>query len=139
MCNDNEVNNVHGEIETWLKTWSEDPLNAKSAFMSFYEWLKQQGQVEFDFKARPGVSYSLRASHKKHARPLFALIDVVDEGERWLSVCFYADMVNDPEELGDFVPQGLMGQDALCLNFEQDDAAMLLYIQERLAEALTAA
>ena len=57
----------------------------------------------------------------------------------WLSVCFYADMVNDPDELGDFVPSGLMGKDACCLNLEEDDPAMRDYILARLGEAAASA
>ena len=93
-------------------------------------------------KARPGVSYSLRAANAKNdERPLFVLVDVVDDEPeaRWLSVCFYADMVNDPDELGDFVPSGLMGKDACCLNLEEDDPAMRDYILARLGEAAASA
>ena len=59
------------------------------------------------------MSYSLRAANAKNdERPLFVLVDVVDDEPeaRWLSVCFYADMVNDPNELGDFVPSGSWGR-----------------------------
>ena len=71
----------------------------------------------------------------------FVLVDVVDDEPeaRWLSVCFYADMVNDPDELGDFVPSGLMGKDACCLNLEEDDPAMRDYILARLGEAAASA
>ncbi len=129
------------EIDAWLQDWKIDPLHAKEAFITFYSWLKEQG-VLFEFKARPGISYSLRARHTlQKDRPLFVLIDVVDDDaeERWLSVCFYADMVQDPKEMGDFVPQGLMGQDALCLNLEENDTAMQNYISERISEAASMA
>ena len=86
--------------------------------------------------------HSLRAANAKNdERPLFVLVDVVDDEPeaRWLSVCFYADMVNDPNELGDFVPSGLMGKDACCLNLEEDDPAMRDYILARLGEAAASA
>ncbi len=129
------------QIDAWLQAWQIDPLKAKEAFVVFYTWLKEQ-DVLLEFKERPGISYSLRARHTlQKDRPLFVLLDVVDDDaeERWLSVCFYADMVQDPNEMGDFVPQGLMGQDALCLNLEEDDASMCSYIQERLQEAASIA
>ncbi len=132
---------VHAQVEAWLEEWKVDPLNAKEAFVSFYTWLKSEG-VQFEFKERPSVSYSLRAIHPmQKERPLFALIDVVDDDpeERWLSVCFYADMIHDREELGDFVPNGLMGLHALCLNLEEDDTSMRDYIQNRLMEAASVA
>ena len=69
------------------------------------------------------------------------LVDVVDDEpeSRWLSVCFYADMITDPDEKGDYVPEGLMGEDACCFNLDEDDAAMRAYIAARLAEAVRAA
>ena len=126
------------ELATFLETWTTDPNNAKDAFVRFKDFLLTTPDVRFDFKARPGVSYSLRAANAKNdERPLFVLVDVVDDEPeaRWLSVCFYADMVNDPDELGDFVPSGLMGKDACCLNLEEDDPAMRDYILARLGEA----
>ena len=126
------------EVNAFLDAWITDPNNAKAAFSGYREWLAAQPGVSLEFKARPGVSYSLRAVHdNQKERPLFVLVDVVDDEPeaRWLSVCFYADMVNDPDGLGDFVPQGLMGQDACCLNLEEDDEAMRAYIQARLQEA----
>ena len=50
-------------------------------------------------------------------------------------MCFYADMITDPSELGDYVPQGLMGEDACCFNLDEDDADMRAYIADRLREA----
>ena len=48
-------------------------------------------------------------------------------------------MITDNDELGDFVPSGLMGEDACCLNLEEEDAAMRDYILARLGEAAAAA
>lgn len=129
------------ELETFLESWTADPNGAKEAFIRFRDFLLTTPDVRFEFKARPGVSYSLRAANPKQSRPLFVLVDVVDDEPeaRWLSVCFYADMINDPNELGDFVPSGLMGEDACCLNLEEDDAAMRDYILARLGEAAAAA
>ncbi len=129
------------QIDAWLANWTIDPMNAKNVFMTYYAWLKDNGMT-LEFNERPGISYSLRATHQNQsARPLFVLVDVVDDDaeERWLSVCFYNDMVNDPDELGDFVPQGLMGEDALCLNLDEESAEMAAYIFERIKEAAQSA
>ena len=133
---------VQQEIELFLQGWQADPLGGKAAFIEYYQWLEKQSGVSFEFKSRPGVSYSLRATHEKQQnRPLFVLVDVVDDEPeaRWLSICFYADMVTDPEERGDFVPEGLLGKDACCLNLDEDDADMRAYVLERVREAATAA
>lgn len=126
------------ELRAFESGWSSDPLNVRPAFDAWREQLAAMPGVELDFKARPGISYSLRARHQaQQKRELFVLVDVVDDDpdSRWLSVCFYADMINDPDELGDFVPAGLMGEDAACFNLDEDDAAMRDYIGARLAEA----
>lgn len=121
-----------------LESWESDPIAAKPAFLALYDWLAGQAHVQLELVARPGVSYSLRAKHAaQQVRPFFAMVDVVDDNpaERWLSVCFFNDMVSDPDELGDFAPGGLFEQDALCLNLDEDSASMRAYILARLAEA----
>lgn len=121
-----------------MESWRTDPLQAKPAFNDYYEFLESSPDVTLEFKARPGISYSLRAKNAAQKnRELFVLVDVVDDEpeSRWLSVCFYADMVTDPEETGDFVPKGLMGEDAICFNLDEDDAQAKDYIFKRIMEA----
>ncbi len=129
------------QIDAWLSNWQADPLKGKIAFNLYYSWLKEQN-FELDFNERPGISYSLRAKHpSQEKRTLFVLVDVVDDDpdERWLSVCFYNDMIQDPDELGDFVPDGLMGEDALCLNLDEENEEMQAYIFKRIQEAASSA
>ena len=130
------------DVRDFLDNWQDDPLKAKEAFVVYKDFLVGLPGVSLDFKARPGISYSLRARHEaQRKRELFVLVDVVDDEpeSRWLSVCFYADMITDPDEKGDYVPEGLMGEDACCFNLDEDDAAMRAYIAARLAEAARAA
>jgi len=63
------------------------------------------------------------------------MVDVIEDVSRWLSICFYNDMIVDPEEKGDFVPEGLLGKDAVCFDIEQLDDTFILYIESRLDEA----
>ena len=97
--------------------------------------------TRLELTARPGVSYSLRALHPGCApRPLFALADVVEDPDgRWLSACFYADAVTDPEELGNTVPLGLLGEDGHCFDIDGTDSSMVAYVQGRIVEAHAAA
>ncbi|MBQ7617312.1 MAG: hypothetical protein IJS50_00395 [Desulfovibrio sp.] len=126
-------------LESFLENWQIDPLKTKKALVAYYDLLRGPS-VSFEFKARPGISYSLRARHAAQVKPreLFVLIDVIDDepNERWLSVCFYADLVTDPKDLADFVPKGLLGEDALCFNLDADDQNLRNYVAERLSEAL---
>lgn len=126
------------DIKTFLDSWEIDPLQAKPDFIEFMDYLSSQPNVALDFKSRPHISYSLRARNASQKnRELFVLVDVVDDepDSRWLSVCFYADMVSDPEENGDFVPSGLLGEDAICFNLDEDDPAAKEYVMKRLREA----
>jgi hypothetical protein len=62
-------------------------------------------------------------------------MDFIDENPRWLSVCFYGDLITDPEEYGDLVPEGLMGEDGYCFDLEENDPDLVKYIGKRLDEA----
>ena len=131
------------EFDAFLDGWTVDPCGAKKAEISFRDLLAAVPGVELSYKCRPGVSYSLRARGcaQPEGRDLFVMVDVVDDepDSRWLSVCFYADMVSDPEEKGDIAPEGLGGEDACCFNYDEDDPVMAAYIADRLREAAAAA
>ena len=62
-----------------------------------------------------------------------------DPAERWLSVCFYGDMISDPAERGEIIPGGLAGSDGYCFDMVEDDEGLAYYIVERLVEAGAAA
>ena len=66
------------------------------------------------------------------------MIDVVDDDpqNRWLSVCFYAHLVTDPEEKWRSCASRTFGEDAICFNLDEDDEAMRSYIKTRLKEAV---
>lgn len=129
-------------LQRFLDDWKEDVNNIKGFFEAVYKQLAALDGLELEYKGRPGVSHSLRARHKaQKTRLLFVLVDVIDDdpAARWLSVCFYADLVTDPEDRGDIVPGGLMGEDACCFDMEQTDDASMAYLQARLSEAAKAA
>jgi hypothetical protein len=44
-------------------------------------------------------------------------------------------MITDQEEKGDFVPGGLLGEDAVCFDLERRDEALIRYIETRMDEA----
>jgi hypothetical protein len=69
------------------------------------------------------------------------MVDVIDDdpAERWLSVCFYGDMITDPEERGEVIPGGLAGSDGYCFDMYDDDEKLAHYLVERMKEGYTAA
>jgi hypothetical protein len=96
--------------------------------------------TSLDFKSRPGVSYSLRANFKNlygKKRALFALVDIIDDDpeNRWLSICFYVETITDPDNVGNLVPQGILGEDGYCFDLFEFDESMMSYVEERMDEA----
>ena len=124
------------ELNTFIKEWKETTGKNREVFLHFREYLSKKKGVTLDFIPRPGLTYSLRAVHKdQKEKGLFVMVDVIEGDPRWLSVCFYGEMITDPEEKGDFVPGGLLGEDAVCFDLEKQDEALIRYIEARLDEA----
>ncbi len=126
------------ELDTFISEWNETETKTRQAFVELADHLNTLGDTSLEFNARPGVSYSLRPRHSaQNKRQLFAMVDVIDDepSERWLSVCFYGEMITDPEETGDMVPEGLLGEDAHCFDLYEYDADDMAYIKARLTQA----
>jgi hypothetical protein len=127
---------VQEQLNNFVDQWQEGEEKSKTTFLTFKKVLESQQSVLLEFVPREGITYSLRAKHvKQQNKPLFVMVDVIEGQPRWLSVCFYADMITDPDERGDFVPQGLLGEDALCFDVEEYDEEICRYIEERINEA----
>ena len=127
-------------IKEFMTAWEEkeDATGARQAFTELLTHLNTLDHTHLTFNARPGVSYSLRPCHTAQTtRSLFAMVDVIDDDpdQRWLSVCFYGDMVTDPEEMGDLIPGGLLGEDGYCFDLYTYDRYEIAYLKERLTQA----
>ena len=126
------------KVQEFLDEWSEDALGTKPIFFSFLQDLLQKDEADIEFHERPGISYSLRGIHEsRKGRPLFVMIDVIDDvpKQRWLSVCFYGDAIEDPDELGDLIPGGLLGADGYCFDVSESDERLAQYVRKRMQEA----
>lgn len=135
-------NAIQAKLSEFLDTWGTDPNLTRPCFEAIKSHLEQLEGIKLDFVARPGITYSLRAAHEnQQKRSLFAMVDVIDDdpADRWLSVCFYNELVDDPNELGDEVPGGLLGEDAKCFDLYESDDNLVDYIKGRLALACEAA
>ncbi len=123
-------------LNVFLTDWQDDPQGNKKAFLALHHHLNAMADVQLSFIARPGISYSLRAKHAaQQKRELFVMVDVIEDDPRWLSVCFYQDLLTDPEGAGDSVPGGLLGEDAICFDMETASTDQLNYICQRMDEA----
>ena len=125
-------------MEKFIADWEENDSRTKQAFTELLDHLKRMKNTTLEFNARPGVSYSLRPRHANQTdKSLFAMVDVIDDDpkERWLSVCFYGEMITDPDETGDLVPEGLMGEDGYCFDLYAYDPEEMFYLKERLTQA----
>jgi hypothetical protein len=128
------------ELHTFIDGWADTDERNKEAFVRLKSSLHAKEGVQLAFIPRPGVTYSLRAVHQNQKqRSLFVMVDVIEDTPRWLSVCFYDDMISDPDEQGDFVPEGLLGEDAVCFDIDRYDDAFLQYVQARVDEACQSA
>jgi hypothetical protein len=124
------------ELNAFLNEWQETPERNREAFLRFKSHLGGKDGVDMDFVPRPGVTYSLRAAHQNQKdKELFVMVDVIEDDPRWLSICFYGEMIKDPEERADFVPEGLLGEDAMCFDLEEWDDDLITYIEARMDEA----
>jgi hypothetical protein len=125
-------------VDAFIEDWQEDTLGLKAAFISYFEDLKQLADIDIEFNARPGISYSLRGLHKNgNGRPLFVMIDVIDDDpkQRWLSVCFYGDTITDFKGEGDLIPEGLLGDDGYCFDLVEADESLTAYVRQRMQES----
>ncbi len=123
-------------LQAFIEEWTDTEEKTKAAFVQLKDYLAAKEGVVLDYIPREGVTYSLRAAHENQkTRQLFVMVDVIEDQPRWLSVCFYGEMITDPDEQGDYVPEGLLGEDAVCFDIEAYDAADVSYVQSRLDEA----
>ena len=126
------------EVKQFLDEWTDDALGVKSVFQFLLGGLQEKADVHHEWVARPGITYSLRAKHgNQKDRPLFVMLDIIDDDpqQRWLSVCFYGDMITDPDELGDLIPGGLLGSDGHCFDISERDDTLMEYVGARIQEA----
>ena len=126
------------ELEAFIENWQDTEAKNKQAFMEIYEHLKTLEETVFEFNARPKISYSLRPKHTaQEKRALYAMVDVIDDDpkERWLSVCFYGEMITDPDEEGELIPEGLLGEDGYCFDLYEYDKDEIQYLKQRLTQA----
>ncbi|MCF8112916.1 MAG: hypothetical protein K9K21_03570 [Desulfotignum sp.] len=125
-------------LEQFVSEWQDSGSGARQAFEELLAHMKTFDHTRMEFVARPNVSYSVRPGHaQQDKRTLFAMVDVIDDDpdNRWLSVCFYGDMITDPDDKGDLIPGGLLGEDGYCFDLDEYDAGQLAYLKERLTQA----
>lgn len=132
-----DMTNLPAELQAFLDGWTASSNTTKQGFVELVETLSSKKELDFGFKARPGVSYSLRVKPRSGERTVLGLIDIIDDDpdNRWLSVCFYADLIQDPEDKGDLIPGGLLGEDGYCFDLDEYEPRDVAYIQERFQEA----
>jgi len=125
----------------FIEKWEKDASCVKDVFLQLQAKLQAKENTLLTFTARPGVSYSLRASKRVGGDQdprLYALIDVIDDDpeNRWLSVCFYHGTVSDPDQRGNLIPQGILGDDGYCFDVIEKDDRLTLFLRQKIDEAL---
>ena len=123
------------KLNTFIENWEETSEKNKQFFLSLKEYLEKKEHVKLNFIARKQITYSLRAVHILKTNKPFVMIDVIEDSPRWLSICFYEKMIADHKEMGNLVPNGLLGENAICFDIEEYDDGVLNYLKELLNEA----
>lgn len=129
----------HAGLEAFIRSWPATSGCCRELFIDLKCYLQDLDNTRLEFHSRPGVTYSLRCARKNSSLPLFVMVDVIEDEPRWLSICFYDKMVADPEKMGNYVPGGLLGEDGRCFDLVQTTTEQLVYVKERIGEALAAA
>ena len=119
--------------------WTVDEEGMKGVFIRLAEQFSKKEEAVLSFIKRPGISYSFRARTRADSGEgtLITMVDIVDDDpeNRWLSVCFYGDYVTDPDEEGDLVPGGLLGEDGYCFDLYDSGEEAVSYVADRINEA----
>lgn len=125
------------EITDLLNGWTTDTNGMKAAFTEIIKLLESLDGLIYSFKSRPGISHSLRANIDNGEEKILTLLDVIDDDpeNRWISICFYAETITDPDEEGDLIPGGLLGEDGYCFDLFDNDGDSVSYIMDRITEA----
>jgi hypothetical protein len=125
------------EISELLNGWTADSNGMKVAFTEIVDLLESLEGLTYSFKSRQGISHSLRANVGKGEEKILTLLDVIDDDteNRWISICFYAETITDPDEEGDLIPGGLLGEDGYCFDLFDNDGDSVSYIKDRIIEA----
>ncbi|NOY70099.1 MAG: hypothetical protein GXP53_11570 [Deltaproteobacteria bacterium] len=127
-------------LDTFIKDWPESSEQNKKIFLRLKAFLESKPGVSLEFHPRPELTYSLRAVHENQTdKALFTMIDVIEDQPRWLSICFYSEFIHDPKEKGNYVPKGLLGEDAVCFDLEEFNEQDIRYVETRLEEAFQSA
>jgi hypothetical protein len=128
------------DLESFIEQWQDSSEQNRKGFLDLKGVVESLNDVILDFIPREGVTYSLRAKHlNQKEKSLFVMVDVIEGEPRWLSVCFYAEMITDPDEKGDFVPKGLLGEDAFCFDLDEYNDESFRYVKQRIEEAYNSA
>ncbi len=126
------------EVSDLLNSWTTDNNGIKGAFTEIVSLLESLEGLAYSFKSRPGISHSLRANVDDNGEEkILTMLDVIDDDpeNRWISICFYAETITDPDEEGDLIPGGLLGEDGYCFDLFENDKDSVSYLKDRITEA----
>jgi len=126
------------EVSDLLNSWTTDNNGMKGAFTEIVSLLESLEGLVYSFKSRPGITHSLRANVDNNGEEkILTMLDVIDDDpeNRWISICFYAETITDPDEEGDLIPGGLLGEDGYCFDLFENDKDSVSYLKDRITEA----
>ena len=120
------------DYQVFLAGWEEDVPGIKALFMEIVRRLNQTSRIVVSFIALDPAGGAVRAMRPDMQRPLIALLEFPEDSPApcSLSIRFYDNAVDDPKSLGDWIPRGLLGEDARSFTVEKNQPALADYVLE---------
>lgn len=125
-------------IELGIPVWRGGRESLEQTFKALKARAEELCGVGLSVQPRSGIGHSFRGITEDRAdRPVWVLLDVLEPDNEpwWLSICFFADSITDPDDLGEVIPGGLFGADGYCFDIEKNDEQIINYLSQRLTEA----
>lgn len=122
----------------FFSAWADDGSGLRTLFSEIIRRLSDARGVTLDFTPHDHAGNTLRALRPGISRPIVALIEIPDDCDspRSFSIRFYENAIEDPKELGEWIPRGICGEDARSFSLEADRLALADYLLARMAVLL---
>ena len=127
------------DFHQFLTAWKEHAPDLRALFVEIVRRLETVSGMMLDFHAHDHAGNSLRALLPGLHRPLVALLEISDETDSpdSFAIRFYEDTLDDPRELGDWIPRGLLGEDARSFSIGRNQPALADYVLAQLSSMLS--
>lgn len=125
-------------FKRFLSAWRDNGSDVRTVFVEILRRFEERSALRFEFSAHDHAGHTLRVLHPDLSRSIVAIVEIPDDSDcpRTFAIRFYESMVRDPKEWGEWIPRGILGEDARNFIIESDRPALADYILERTERVL---